>query len=317
MKLKLFIFCLFFITGIPLQGFAVDNPIVIVIRSRDIPPYNEALKGFKKEIKKNFPSLDIKLFDLNEMNLEPDRSMDRVRQSNPKLVFAIGTEAAVFTQKNFSDRPIIFSMVLDPTEYGVIPLVRDLNVNITGVSLNIEIEHQFRKLKEILPTVKRIGMIYNADKKSWLKDEAVQAAKKMGLEIVAEPVYSQKDVFAAIAKVIRGADCLWAAADNLVYNPKSAEHILLMTLRHKIPFISFSTPYVKAGALMAFECDYYEIGRQSARLVQKVLQGQEVAEIPVDAPEKVHLVFNRRTAKMIGVEISQQTLAQAHSIFGD
>ena len=205
-------------------------------------------------------------------------------------------------------------MVINPAESLLIDSSAGSGSNLTGVSLDILPELQFKKLKEMLPTLSRVGIIYNAKEKEWIQNIKT-AAKKLGLIIVAKPISSAADVPHALDELVGSADCLWAQVDPLIYNAQSSQYILLTLLRNKIPFAAFSSQYVKAGALLALECDYSNIGRQSAQMAIKILANKAVASIPVALPEKMNLVVNKKIAELIGIEIPQKLLEEAKEVY--
>lgn len=290
--------------------------VIAVIRSRPLEPYNNALSGFKEGLKQDGYKITYNYYDLEAVKGEEWELLSEIKDLGPDLVFTLGTEGALFAKKNIKDLPIIFSMVLDPVESGIVKSLSGSGDNITGVSLNIPVKMQFRKLKQMVPKLTRIGIIYDARKKVKLKEEAIIAAKKLGLRVVAKPIYSQADIASALYEVIKEADCLWAGVDTLVYSPQSAKHILLTTIRNRLPFMAFSSHYVRAGALMAMECDYHDIGTQSAQVAIKVLNGKKAGSIPISLPRNTRLVINKRTAEVIGITITKKLLDEAEKVFG-
>jgi len=294
-----------------------DEPLkVAVIRSKVIKPYNDALLGFMDELWSSGRKIAPGYYDLEEVEGEGKELADIIKDENPDLVFALGTQAALFARNNLSDFPIIFSMVLNPVESGIAESLQVPGENITGVCLNIPVELQFKKIKEIIPDIKRIGYLYDARKKFDTNKEARQAANKLGLQLISRPIYSRKDVPQELSVLIREADCLWSEIDPLVYSPQSARHIIMETLKARLPFMAFSFPYVKAGALLALECNYYDIGKQSAQTAIKILEGRKPGSIPVALPRETRLAINRRTARTIGLTIPEKSLAKADKIFG-
>jgi putative ABC transport system substrate-binding protein len=298
-KIFIIIFGLCLWTSISLA----ESPVsILILRSKDIAPYNNALYGFKEGMDKQLMAIydDYNLDDFAG-RLEP--LIEEIEKRKPQLIFVIGTEAAIFAKEHIKDVPIIFSMVLNPIESGIVPSRQEASENITGISLKISVEQQFQKLKEAIPNIQKVGMLYDAKNMVELKEEAEKAASKLGLELVAKPIYSKNDIDGALNDVVREADVLWAGVDTLIYNPQSAQHILLTTLRNKIPFMAFSSNYVNAGALMALECDYTDIGRQASELASKILGGEKVNEIPVHFPRTTRLIVNEKTAQLIGVKL--------------
>lgn len=288
---------------------------VIISEVKSMEQYNNSLSGFKEELKDNYSAgVSYQILNLNEIS--EDDAVNKIWQSNPKLILAVGTQAAILAKENLNNIPIVFSTVLNPVDNGLINEIHRPEKNLTGVTLNIDIEDQFRVLKKIIPGLKTIGMLYDERKLEGLKEKAEEAAHQFGLTLIAKPISSPSDVPAALKNIIKEADCLWATVDKLVYNNQAAETIILTLLQNKFPFMAFSASYVKAGALVALECDYRDIGRQAGEIAIKVLIGQKPESIAVASPRKTRLVINKRTADIIRVNIPNSLLEDAQ-IFGD
>ncbi|MBN1869188.1 MAG: ABC transporter substrate-binding protein [Candidatus Omnitrophica bacterium] len=290
------------------------EPVIAVVLGKAIGPYLQALSGFETELKENGYQISPHHFDLDEYEGPEERMIQEIRDLKPALIFTIGTKATLFAQGHFQDLPVVFSMVLNPVKAGVIKSFTTPTHNLTGVSLDIPPEKQFEKLKEIQPKVKRVGVIYDAKEKEWIKEiEAV--AKKEGLLLVAKPVHSESDVPVALDDIRDKIDALWAQTDAMIYNANSSQYILLTLLRHKIPLMAFSASYVKAGALLALECDYDAIGRQAGRIAIKILMGEDPSTILVSFPEDPNLVVNKRISKLVGIDIPADALKEASEVY--
>lgn len=294
--------------------FSAQDPVIAVIRSRIIGPYNEALFGFEEELNRNGYKTLLHRYDLESFQGKESQLIEELRDLKPDLVYAIGTEAALFAKDNFKNLPVVFSMVLNPVKSKLVESLELPSNNLTGVSLDILPEVQFKKLKEVMPKVKRIGILYNAKEKDWIK-EAETAAGNIGLLIVAKPINSISDVPRMLDEISKEADCLWAQVEPLIYNTQSAQYILLTLLRNKIPSMVFSSQYVKAGAVLALECDYKDIGRQSKQIVEKILNGKNPGSIPIATPEKMRLVVNQKIAQLIGIDIPKKLLEEAAEVY--
>jgi putative ABC transport system substrate-binding protein len=286
---------------------------IAIINSKEIPAFNDAIAGFKEDLKQ--AGYEVNFSYYNFAATKDKGLIKQIADLKPAVVLTLGTEATTFAKENIRDFPIVFSMVLDPVESGIIASLNDHGENITGVSLDISVDTQLKELKRFLPNAKRVGMLYNQKKKKFIETQAKPAASKLGLELMAEPVYAEADVVGMLEKVLDASDCLLASTDTLVYNKQSAQYILLATLRHKTPFMAFSYNYVKAGALFALECDYRDIGSQSAQAAIRILGGEKPGNIPIYVPRKTRLVVNRKIADVIGVTISPKILAEAHEIY--
>ncbi|MFH2137650.1 MAG: ABC transporter substrate-binding protein [Candidatus Omnitrophota bacterium] len=314
-KIGFLIFAFFLFWGWRLTpGVAQEKANIVVLNSRVILQYNQALSGFKQELKDNNVPAFYREYDLSRIpEAEFGQILQEINKSAPDSIIALGTKAAVFAKENIPGIPIIFFMVLNPEESGIISGGR--NKNITGVALNIPIAEQFKYIKKFLPEVKKIGMLYQSEVKTLMAEEAQAAAGQYGFELQAVPVNNSAQVMPNLEMVLKESECLWGGVDPLIFNPNTTQKILLATLRNKCPFMAFSSAYVKGGALFALESDYNDIGRQAAQMAIKILGGQNIESISVEFPRKTLLSVNQKTAKTIQVELSETVFDEADIVY--
>jgi putative tryptophan/tyrosine transport system substrate-binding protein len=298
-----------FLTSSPL-AIAAEDTVIVVIRSRIIKPYNDALAGFESAFNKSGYHVTLRIFDLEAVEGKGEKGLQEITSVKSVLTFAIGTEAAVFAKEKLKDLPVVFSMVLDPVKAGIVESPTAAGDGFLGITLDIPPQVQFEKMKELLPAVRRVGILYSAEETEWLSG-IKKMAEKMNVVIVAKLVNSGADVPARLDEISREADCLWAQVAPSIYNAQSSQYIILTLLRNKIPFMAFSSQYVKAGALAALECDYSDIGRQSADIALKVVQGHASGAVSLSFPAKVRIVVNKRIAGLLGVNIPATILDEA------
>lgn len=289
-------------SGVVVQSsLGAKEKLIVCVKSSGLPQYSETLAGFKEVVLKENPQVRLREYELNS---ESEKII--VPGEKPDLIFAIGSKALDFLRNKFSDRPIVFSMVLNP-DFS--------ETNITGVSLNIPPLLEFKLLKKILPRAKKIGVIYDPNKSKAVVENGRAQAKTIGLELVAATVDSIEGVYEAVRTIGKTADVLWMVPDSTVYTAKSTEDILLYTLREKIPLIGISPNYVRAGALFSLSYDYADIGRHSAGSALRILNGELPADIPVALPTKIDISLNIITAERIGIQIPYEIIKAAKDIY--
>jgi putative ABC transport system substrate-binding protein len=235
----------------------------------------------------------------------------------PTLLLVLGTEAAVFAQKNMSDIPAVFAMVVNPRESGIVDAQGKTPQHMAGVSLDVPIERQFAMIKEILPQVKTVGMIYDAESKEWVREQAQAAANRLDLQLKSVGLKPPYDAVRVLTEDMKGVDLLWASIDPKIYNANSAKEVLLSTMRMKLPFMAFSSKYVKAGALVALECDYAGIGKQAADIASSIFRGEDPAAVGVQTPLDIAFDINIRTAQLIRVRFADELVKRARQVYGE
>lgn len=296
---------------------AAEKFTIAVVKSRDIDQYNQAIDGFKGELTSRGITPDINYYDLQKAKGRENGLLQEAKDQNPHLILAVGTEAAVFCKDFFKEEPVVFTMVLDSVEGGITEDYSPTGSNLTGIILRIPVESQLRKIKETVPGINTIGMLYDARTREERARQIYNEAGKLGLGFVAKPVTHPRDIPSALDSLVREVDAIWAEVDPLVYTPQTAQEIILTTFRQKIPFMAFSSHYVKAGALLALECDYYDIGRQTGEMADSILKGTNPGTIPIASPRKSNLIINKHTAKIIGIDIPPSILKEAVEVFGE
>ena len=305
---------LFWMIGIA-PFFATERPLIAVIKSRDIALYNIALEGFNKALKDKGIYANLVQYDIKASKEEGYKVAAQIKLRKPELILTLGSQATKIAKESIEDIPVVFSMVLNPVDSGLVDSMQSSGNNLTGVSMDIPIRDQFENLKMVVPRrVKRIGVLYNPKETGAVVAQALKVAKEMGLELIVKPVNSKKDVPEALKELCRRIDVLWSVADSTVFSPQSTRFIILHTLRNRIPFMGLSPSYVKAGALLALSWDYEDIGRQSGEIAAKVLAGKKPADLPIAAPRKIFLLLNLRTAEQIGIKIPPDVINRAKEV---
>lgn len=239
----------------------------------------------------------------------------------PDLIVTSSTTATVTVAKltEGSDLPVVFLSAGDPLR--VVKSYASSGNNLTGISsssLDL-VDKRMELLKNLAPKAKRViilvdsaGIGVNHER---FAISAQAAAKKLDLQ----PVLL--DVKAKTAEEIRQKLPLikHSLGDALFLPPEAtvvaaAKDVAQQAIREKLPHVGPNIETVKRGMLAAYSSNYYSLGQQGAVLVDKVLKGSRPTDLPIEQPFKLHLVLNVRTAKAIGLDISNDILLQADEV---
>lgn len=287
---------------------------IVFIKSKDIPPYELAQQGaLDTLVRQGF--VEHNSSNVHSYILDIDKDLlGQIKNIQPVLILTIGTEATKFARENIKDTAVVFSMVLDPLRQKVIEDMVRPGLNVTGAAIDVPVELQFAALHKILPGVKRVGVIYNPEESAKVIEEGRRAAAKLGLEIIAVPVQSDSAVPGAVRDLIKTIEVLWLIPDLTVVSRDSMKYIFDLTLRKKIPCLGFGKPAVEAGALLALQANYGDIGQQAALLAVEVLSGKAAGDLPVVQATHPELIVNLKTAKWLGVDIAQEIIDHAQEV---
>lgn len=277
---------------------------VVLVKSRNLGPYNQAAEGIRRTLHARSPQTQIVELDLPADASKEPEFLAALTRAAPRLVITVGTQATLSVSRRVRDIPVVFSLVLATGESGL-PLNPKPH-NITGATMEIPVGLQFERLKEVIPDLRRVGVIFNPSLSEEAVERAREAAARSGLQLVEIPVESEAQVIQEMEGLKGKVDVLWSVADSTVFTPRSVDSILLRTLRDGIPFVGLSPSFVRAGALLSFSCDYSDVGAQSAEQALDILEGKSPDQIPVANPRTVSLYLNLNTARTIRLEVSQK-----------
>jgi putative tryptophan/tyrosine transport system substrate-binding protein len=210
-------------------------------------------------------------------------------------------------------------IVSDPVGAGFVAKLAQPGGNITGF-INFEDSMGGKwldLLKQIAPTVKRAGIMFNPDTapgggKYFLKSfEAAGAA--LGVKTAITSVRSPSEIEKVMGDLAREGDAgLVLTSDGfLTVNRK-----LVMTLAEdfKLPVVYPLGTFAKEGGLLGYGPDYHDLFRRSAFYVDRILKGEKPADLPVQVPTKFELVINLKTAKALGLDVSLQLQQRADEV---
>ena len=286
---------------------------VLIVKSRNLAPYNQAVEGLRKTLASRAAQVLVRELEFPHEAEKEDAFFESLEKVHPDLVVTVGTQATLRVTRRHQSAPIVFSLVLLTGDSE--PILRKRPPHMTGAAMDIPIGLQFERLKEVVPDLRRVGVIYNPLNSLGAIEQARMAAQASRLDLIEIPVASEAQVLQEIQGLKGKVDVLWSVADSTVFTPRSVDSILLLTLRDGIPFVGLSPSFVKAGALLSFSCDYEDVGAQSAEQALEILSGKSPSEVAVAYPRRVSLFLNLNTARAIHLEISQKIQAESQGEF--
>ncbi len=276
--------------------------VIAVVKSKDNVEYENAVQGFVKNLKEKHITVDLKIYGPEDKNI-----IQEIKSQKPVLILTMGTTATKFVSREITDIPIVFSMILDPRGSSV------TSANIVGASVDIPPRLQLETMKSVVPTFKRIGVIYHPPENGDIVLQAKQAANGLGLILNLYPVSSEKE----IPKIEDlNIDLLWIIPDTVVCKPVIIKRTLLSCLKNNVAVMGFTHYYARGGALLAVACDYEDIGRQSGEMVVKLLNGEDYSGLKITVPRKVKLYLNKITANRLGIKLPDKIIQKASEVFG-
>ncbi len=231
------------------------------------------------------------------------------------MIFAIATPTAQAAVNETKDIPIVFGAVTDPVSAELVVNVDAPEANVTGASDKLPLQPHLDLIKELVPDVKTIGLIYNAGEANSvaLVEEEKTLAAAMGIEVVEATAANTAEVLAAAQSLVGRVDAVSVLTDNTVV--EAFESVVQVCEENKIPLIAGDIDSVERGAVAAYAFDYYDHGFQAGQMAVKVLQGTPIKDIPVEYAQDLKLALNEMAAEAMGVTIPEDLLSKADQKF--
>jgi putative ABC transport system substrate-binding protein len=234
------------------------------------------------------------------------------------IIFAASTNAARAAQQATKVTPIVFGEVIgDPVKLGLVRSFARPGGNITGVStLAIELTSKRLELfKELVPGLKRVLLVYDPNDSDGVTAAEAhrEAARQLGIVLIEKTPRSQEEARDVITRVRRDeVDGIVVSPSGMALNIPGV--VLEAASRKQVPTMFNAAFWVERGALAGYGPDFYESGRQAARLVVKILKGEKPEGIPVETNSRIELVINLKVAKALKLELGQAVLQRAHRL---
>jgi len=283
----------------------------VLLQSSSLKPYAEASQGFEKAWNAKHPisgPKSISLGTLTQIVLseQPEENRNALKKIllGTELVVVIGDPALAFV-RDLQTTPILYLLA---------PSAKELPVNFTGIDLRILPSRQLETMSRLMPNLRRVGALYNpAESGHWVQ-EALTSPVSAVETLLFKKVTSPSLVPEALTSLGHNAiDAYWLLPDELVTNPQTLEHLREFSIANRVPIISFSDKYLKAGAAAAITFDMADMGSQAADMAARILAGARPAEIPIETPRRQRIIVNTSVFRKMVVPINETMVDEIYS----
>ncbi len=286
----------------------------------DHPALNLDQQGFLDQMKEEgFIEGENVVFDIKNSQGDPNLAKniaDKFVADKVDVILSITTpssQAAAMATKQ-AGTPVVYIAVSDAVGSGLISDVnRATGTNITGVYSADPVEEQMDLIKEIQPSVKKLGVIYNAGEANSVSSvKRIREYLKDDVEIVEATVAGTNEVQAAAQSLAGRVDAVFMPQDNTVMS--AVETLIGICQDQDMPLYTGDTESVKKGALATLGNDEYDCGRQGAVLAARILRGEKAGEIVSEKIRKRTLLINQSAANEYNITIPQEILKRADEV---
>ncbi len=286
--------------------------VVAIVSFGEHPALQEVIDGMKASMtKRGFKDGQDVAYTFSHVNWERNlipQMLAKVASERPAVIVTITTPVTQTAVRAIGESgiPIVFSAVQDPVVAGVIPNWTTPSKIMTGASNLVDMDGTLGFIKTLLPGAKRLGLPFNPgdDADNALRARLVQFAPKHGLELVPVAVDNTNDLPQRMQTFAGKVDAIYVIPSNL-FQPVTSQ-IAALTGRMNIPaFNGLPAPILKGEMLGSYSVDWKKIGDNTAAIVERVLGGEKVSEIPPSVPTaKDHsMVISRSQLEKLGLSL--------------
>jgi putative tryptophan/tyrosine transport system substrate-binding protein len=246
----------------------------------------------------------------------PELAAELVRL-NVNVIVAAGTLAPLSAKRVTTTIPIVMTSAGDPLENGLVASLAQPGGNVTGLSMMMsELSgKRLELLKQLVPGLLRVAVLWNSTNPypTIVFKETQDAASRLGIHVQSLEVRGPSD-FATMFEFARQnrPDAFFTIDDPLILSQRN--QILDFAVANRLPAIYGVREFAVAGGLMAYGSSIPDLYRRAATFVDKILRGAKPGKLPVEQPTKFDLVVNLKTAKALGLKVSDKLIALADEV---
>ncbi len=245
--------------------------------------------------------IELEYYDAGNDTSTLDSILSTASGDGSDVIVAIATPTAQSAARYAEEIPIVFAAVSDPIGAGLTSSLEEPDKNITGTMDDIQVDQILEAALEIDPDMQRLGVIYNASEANSVTniEKAKTFCEENGIELQEVTVTSTNDVQQAVTTLAGSCDAIFSPNDNTVASAMSAA--AQAAVEAGIPYYVGADSMVSDGGFLTVGIDYEELGRETARMVDQVLQGTDVADIPiVQFKTDLSIYVNASTMEALG-----------------
>lgn len=306
---------------IPSVAAADSSYRISVSQFVEHPALDAVLKGFQDYLADEGIEASYNVHNAQANMATAGQIGTQIMGEKPDLILAIATPTAQAVAQalkkapHMHATPFLFTAITNPVAAG---LVKDLNHpggNISGVSDRLPLDQHIGMVLRFFPELKTLGVIYNAgeaNSKSTVR--GIQALGQLkGFGIIEATVSKSSDVYQATKSLVGRADAVFVPTDNTVVS--ALESAVKVCTQAKLALFCADVDSVKRGAIAAMGFDYYKHGRQTGAMAQRIFNGANPGDMPVESQKELELHLNLASARQMGVNVPQAIVDSADKTY--
>ena len=292
-------------------------PKVGVLTLLHHPALDQIYKGYVDELARegyhNGKNIKIEYQNANGDQSNLKNMATKLANDNPSVLLGITTPAAQALANADSRTPIVLGAVSDPQGAGLVKNNRHPGGHISGVSDLAPAHEQLQLIKEFMPNLKTLGVIYTSSDSSGVtgyKDIA-REAKKMHIHLKAYSIANSNDLNQVSEQMLSQVDAVIVPEDNTVAGAmqtlvKNADVV-------NKPVFPAADSMVKQGGVATYSVNQYELGVKAAKMTVRVLKGQKIGDMPIEYIRHGEPVLNLKQAQKLHLQVPKNFQHEAET----
>ena len=258
-----------------------------------------------------------KNLEIDFQNAQGDQSnlasmSEKLVSNKNDVIVGITTPATLSLANVTKDIPIVMGGITYPVEAGLIKDEKKPGNNITGVSDRTPIKQQLEIMKQVVPTLKTVGILYTSSEDNSVKQakQAEEDAKALGLEVKVATIAN--DIQQVTESLASQVEAIFVPIDNTIASAMAT--VVKATDAKKIPVFPSADTMVADGGVLGLGVDQYQIGVETAKMVVEVLKGAKPADTPIKLANEGVIYLNEEKAKELGITIPADIAQKAQKV---
>lgn len=291
------------------------TPRIGVLTLMHHPALDQIYKGFVDELAKegyhNGKNIKIEYQNANGDQSNLKAMASKLVNDNCTVIYSITTPAAQAVANSTTKTPIILGAVTDPKGAGLVKDNKHPGGNITGVSDQAPIKEQINLIKEFMPNMKTLGVIYTSSDSSAVAGyhQIVRECKKQGITLKAYSIANSNDLNQVSEQMLSQVDAVIVPTDNTIAG--AMQTLVKNANAAKKPVFPAAGTMVKQGGVATYSVNQYDLGVRGAKMTVQVLKGKKPADTPIQYVRHGEPVLNLKQARKLGLTVPKHFQKEA------